>query len=370
MPAAMKRPATRSQPDEQPVLKRPAAATVPADDRAADPMAPLPENKDELEKVLADPNIKPLDKKLAKFKAAVKPDEDASAMFAKMKLFFEPSEMSCLWGRFGTLINGSAGEQQDAWKSICNMDWRSGKVEAKGKILAMQVMNPTRWKEFLVQESNSLTRRITKEVKKIRYYRGELIQKHGQQEFEELLAKGKFEEVEDSDGDTCYYKKELSQTDALELSRVATTGKQKTSSSQVEVEALASAFRSEFQGKGAGSSTDRKPLQNKSKKEKKEAKEETEDEKAQKSLKACLSAMNRHQEKLMVAISKLEKDRTAAGIRQLCVNVLQKVKRQQSNLQLLIADYNQKAAAKAIENVTKVSAECADALKKAKPFTS
>ena len=166
MPAAMKRPATRSQPDEQPVLKRPAAATVPADDRAADPMAPLPENKDELEKVLADPNIKPLDKKLAKFKAAVKPDEDASAMFAKMKLFFEPSEMSCLWGRFGTLINGSAGEQQDAWKSICNMDWRSGKVEAKGKILAMQVMNPTRWKEFLVQESNSLTRRITKEVKK------------------------------------------------------------------------------------------------------------------------------------------------------------------------------------------------------------
>ena len=26
--------------------------------------------------------------------------------------------MSCLWGRFGTLINGSAGEQQDAWKAF------------------------------------------------------------------------------------------------------------------------------------------------------------------------------------------------------------------------------------------------------------
>ena len=192
---------------------------------------------------------------------------------------------------------------------------------------------------------------------------------HGQQEFEELLAKGKFEETEDSDGDTCYYKKQRSQTDALELSRVATTGKQKTSSSQVEVEALASAFRSEFQGKGAGSSTDRKPLPNKSK-EKKEAKEETEDEKAQKSLKACLAAMNRHQEKLILAISKLEKDRAAAGIRQLCINALEKVKKQQSNLQVLIADFNLKAAAKAIENVTKISAECADALKKAKPFTS
>ena len=111
-------------------------------------------------------------------------------------------------------------------------------------------------------------------------------------------------------------------------------------------------------------------MPNKSKKEKKEAKEETEDEKAQKSLKACLAAMNRHQEKLMVAISKLEKDRAAAGIRQLCINALEKVKKQQSNLQVLIADFNLKAATKAIENVTKISAECADALKKAKPFTS
>ena len=123
----MKRPATRCQQDEQPVLKRPAAATVPADDKAADPMAPLPENKEELEKFLADPNIKPLDKKLAKFKAAVKPDEDASAMFAKMKRFFDPSEMSCLWGRLGL---SSMGPRVSS-KSICNMDWRSGKVEAK-----------------------------------------------------------------------------------------------------------------------------------------------------------------------------------------------------------------------------------------------
>ena len=49
MPAAMKRPAARSQPDEQPVLKRPAAATVPADYKDADRMAPLPESKEELE---------------------------------------------------------------------------------------------------------------------------------------------------------------------------------------------------------------------------------------------------------------------------------------------------------------------------------
>ena len=255
--------------------------------------------------------------------------------------------MSCLWGRFGTLINGSAGEQQDAWKSICNMDWRSGKVEAKGKILAMQVMNPTRWKEFLVQESNSLTRRITKEVKK-----NSVLSRRVDPKAWAAGVRGAFGQRQVRRGGRQRWRYLLlqegaHQTDALELSRVATTGKQKTSSSQVEVEALASAFRSEFQGKGAGSSTDRKPLQNKSKKEKKEAKEETEDEKAQKSLKACLSAMNRHQEKLMVAISKLEKDRTAAGIRQLCVNVLQKVKKQQSNLQLLIADYNQKAAAKA-----------------------
>ena len=222
------------------------------------------------------------------------------------------------------------------------MDWRSGKVEAKGKILAMQVMNPTRWKEFLVQESNSLTRRITKEVKKIRYYRGELIQKHGQQEFEELLAKGKFEEVEDSDGDTCYYKKELSQTDALELSVWQLMASRRHPAARWKSRLSLQLFALSSKGKALGPQRTESRCRSKSKKEKKEAKEETEDEKAQKSLKACLSAMNRHQEKLMVAISKLEKDRTAAGIRQLCVNVLQKVKKQQSNLQLLIADYNQK----------------------------
>ena len=63
MPAAMKRPATRCQQDEQPVLKRPAAATVPADDKAADPMAPLPENKEELEKFLADPKYQAIGQK-------------------------------------------------------------------------------------------------------------------------------------------------------------------------------------------------------------------------------------------------------------------------------------------------------------------
>ena len=39
-----------SQLVEQPVLKRPAAATVPANDKAADPIAPLPGNKEELKK--------------------------------------------------------------------------------------------------------------------------------------------------------------------------------------------------------------------------------------------------------------------------------------------------------------------------------
>ena len=104
--------------------------------------------------------------------------------------------MSALWGRFGILVNSCNPEAKEAWKGICNLDWRNGKQEAKGKILARQVVNPTRWSDFVVKESNTLTRKIAKEVKKVRYDRGELIQKPGQEEFEELLSKGKFQETE------------------------------------------------------------------------------------------------------------------------------------------------------------------------------
>ena len=212
----MKRPAAVVEaPEPEPAMKKPAAAkaasakAIGEETKPADEMKPRPECVAELKKIEDDPKIKPLDKKLARFRACADPNADGSELFQLLKKFFEPGEMSALWGRFGTLVNGQSPETQQAWQKICSMDWRSGKQEAKGKILAMQVVNPSKWKEFLVHESNTLTRKVTKEVKKKRYYRGELVQLHGQEEFDDFVSKGKFEVGEDSDGDECFYKKRL-----------------------------------------------------------------------------------------------------------------------------------------------------------------
>lgn len=277
--------------------------------------------------------------------------------------------MSALWGRFGTLVNGQSPETQQAWQKICNMDWRSGKQEAKGKILAMQVVNPSKWKDFLVHESNTLTRKVTKEVKKKRYYRGELVRKHGQEEFDDFVSKGKFEVGEDSDGDECFYKKEKAEIDSLEMARVAKTQKTRSNATGGEVDALNSAFRAEFQGRaGQKELTEgtKKPNRNKPKPD---AKEETPADKCLKACNTALKAVVRHQGQLLVAISTLEKVKMATGIRQSCAACLTVNKKIHSQLQVLVADFKMTPAANALlDKVEKHCAESTDLQKKAKPF--
>lgn len=118
------------------------------------------------------------------------------------------------------------------------MDWRSGKQEAKGEILTMQAVNPSKWKDFLVHESNTLTRKVTKEVKKKRYYRGELVQLHGQEEFDDFVSKGKFEV-----GDECFYKKKKAEIDSLEMACVAKAQKTRSNATGGEVDASNSALK-------------------------------------------------------------------------------------------------------------------------------
>ena len=372
----MKRPAAADPVDPEPVMKKPAAAkAASAKAAAADPktadageMKPRPECVAELKKIEADPNVKPLDKKLARFRACADPNADGAELFKLLKKFFEPSERSALWGRFGTLVNGQSPETQQAWNKICNMDWRSGKQEAKGKILAMQAVNPSKWKDFLVHESNTLTRKVTKEVKKKRYYRGELLQLHGQEEFDSFVEKGKFEVGEDSDGDECFYKKEKSEIDSLEMARVAKTQKNRANATAGEVDALNSAFKAEFQGKAQRELTEGTKKTKKAKTEK-EPKEETAEDKCLKSLNTAVKAVVRHQGQLLVAVSQLEKIKMATGIRQSCVSCLSVNKKIHSQLQVLLADFKMSAAANILlEKVEKHCQESSDLQKKAKPF--
>lgn len=381
MPPNMKRPAAVVESQEhEPEMKRPAAAKAAAAKAASAPatgeetktaadMKPRPECVAELKKIEDDPNIKPLDKKLARFRACADPNADGSQLFQLLKKFFEPSEMSALWGRFGTLVNGQSPETQQAWQKICNMDWRSGKQEAKGKILAMQVVNPSKWKDFLVHESNTLTRKVTKEVKKKRYYRGELVRKHGQEEFDDFVSKGKFEVGEDSDGDECFYKKEKAEIDSLEMARVAKTQKTRSNATGGEVDALNSAFRAEFQGRaGQKELTEGTKKPNRSK-PKPDPKEETPADKCLKACNTALKAVVRHQGQLLVAISTLEKVKMATGIRQSCAACLTVNKKIHSQLQVLVADFKMTPAANALlDKVEKHCAESTDLQKKAKPF--
>ena len=128
------------------------------------------------------------------------------------------------------------------------------------------------------------------------------------------------------------------ETDTLELSREAKTSKQKSEASQGEVDALTSAFRSEFKG---GSKE--------SKKEKKEPREETQEEKDLKSLRQTLGGLKKNEEKPVLAVQKLEKVKMASGIRQNCSQILEKVKKHQALVQLLIADGAPKNPNKALD---------------------
>ena len=105
-------------------------------------------------------------------------DMNAKDMYDLMKQFFDPTELSALWGRFGTLVHKSGGVEEGAWQKICKLGWREGKMEAKGKVLAMQLARPSVWKNFMVQEVNMLTRTETKRQTKTRYYPGELKRVH------------------------------------------------------------------------------------------------------------------------------------------------------------------------------------------------
>jgi hypothetical protein len=86
------------------------------------------------------------------------------------------------------------------------MGLRHGKAAAKGKVLAVQVAGPQAWKEFLVTEHNIMRRKEQRSIEETRYYRGELINIHGEEEFKWLLEKGKLKEIRDEQGDECYIK--------------------------------------------------------------------------------------------------------------------------------------------------------------------
>lgn len=99
----MKRPAAVVEaPEPEPAMKKPAAAKAASakataeETKTAAELNPRPECVAELKKIEDDPKIKPLDKKLARFRACADPNADGSELFQLLKKFFEPGQMSGL----------------------------------------------------------------------------------------------------------------------------------------------------------------------------------------------------------------------------------------------------------------------------------
>ena len=116
-------------------------------------------------------------------------------------------EMAHLYGRFATVRKYARPEVQKAWGSLSTMQWRSGMQEKKAKALAMQVAKPHTWEQFLLTETHEIRKETIDEVKKVRFYPGQLEQIHGKDEADWLIRSGKLEETEDSDEDIRYVKK-------------------------------------------------------------------------------------------------------------------------------------------------------------------
>ena len=77
----------------------------------------------------------------------------------------------------------------------------------------MQLAYPRDWQDRWVHECRRVTSSKSRGTESRKLYRGELEQIHGAREAADFIAKGKYEEDVDSDGDICYKKVQTVETE-------------------------------------------------------------------------------------------------------------------------------------------------------------
>ena len=150
----------------------------------------------------------PLEERLNIFKLGMPNAFPANDMAKMLINICSHDEMAQLYGRFSTARRSARAEVQRQWDAISSMQWRSGMQEKKAKVLAMQVAKPHQWEDFVLQETHELRKEEIDQVTRKRFYYGELEKKHGNDEVDWMIRARKLEEIEDSDGDVCYAKKQ------------------------------------------------------------------------------------------------------------------------------------------------------------------
>lgn len=176
-----------------------------------------PEGEDESEPVAAcgdstmlcpEAEGKTVDERIALFRKTVVEQKSKVDAKALLKKFFAPHEMSNLWNKFKRALAHptTSAEVKKEWATITSKTVRDGKNDAKNSALMMQLAYPREWQDRWVHEIRRVTNTKSHGTETRRLYRGELEQLHGAREAQEFIAKGKYEEMEDSDGDICYRK--------------------------------------------------------------------------------------------------------------------------------------------------------------------
>ena len=137
---------------------------------------------------------------------------DYAAMTTVMKELMTTGEMSALWSRLKTAMKGASGHVKQAWQSVCSSSTREGKVAEKNKVLAVQLAfggekDDHAWEDMLSEEFMSYTHKKGKKFKgewmSERYMR----KVYGDEEFEDMLKKGKLQKRKDAWGDDEFQKR-------------------------------------------------------------------------------------------------------------------------------------------------------------------
>ena len=96
---------------------------------------------------------------------------------------------------------------QEAWTTLSDL---GKKLSQKPKLdtLIKFIIDPSgdAWQQQLCTSTESITQKHTMQKSATKYYRGELERIHGIEEANAFIAKGKYRETTDGQGDTCYVK--------------------------------------------------------------------------------------------------------------------------------------------------------------------
>ena len=156
-----------------------------------------------------------------------------------LRRWFTDTEMSALWARLKRFMASKAAPATKAeWAAIDKRQHREGKGDAKNNALMLSLAMPETWEQRWVSECTKVSETKEKAETRTQYHRGELEQIHGVQEAADFIAKGKYIEGEDSDGDVVYTKKQKTETEKKTHTTEAETKSTSRCTSQVQDQLL------------------------------------------------------------------------------------------------------------------------------------